>query len=233
MPETTSWTEELGRLHPKGHKESDMNERLNTYKRHTYVVQNWNLNEAKHPSSGPPLSLLQCPLQWDQSPRSFNDPGLSLTQWLPFPLPDTCPRCSCVSPGIIQRSARMPPQRSLPWLAQAAHQSLGHQLLSVIIPQFCFLSSSLRTWHNFHNLCVWRFTVYFPFWQMKVLWHQTFCLFIILATLPRLGIHRIWPIDLPNMAQWQIMAFTFANGWQISKEKQYYKTCGNYMKFNL
>ena len=95
---------------------------------------------------------------------------------------------------------------------------------------FSFL---LRTWHNFHNLCVWRFTVYFPFWQMKVLWHQSFCLFIISATLLRVGIHRIWPIDLPNMAQWQIMAFTFANGWKISKEKQYYKTCGNYMKFNL
>ena len=189
-----SWTEELGRLHPKGHKESDMTERLNTYKLHTYVVQNWNLNESKSPSSGPPLSLLQFHLQWDQLPCSFNNPRLSLTQWFPFPVPDTCPRCSHVSPGIIQRSAQMPPQRSLPWLAQAIHQSLGHQLLSVTIPQFCFLSSSLRTWHNFHNLCVWTFTVYFPLWQMKALWHQSFCLFIISATLPRVGIHRIWPI---------------------------------------
>lgn len=32
-------------------------------------------------------------------------------------------------------------------------QSFNHQLLSVTVPLFCFLSSSLRTWHNFHYLC--------------------------------------------------------------------------------
>ena len=129
-----------GKATSKG-SQRDMTEQLNTYRLHTYVVQNWNLNESKSPSSGPSLSLLQCHLQWDQSPCSFKNPGLSLIQWFPFPVPDTCPRCSRVSPGMIQRSAQMPPQRSLPWLAQAIHQALGHQLLSVTIPQLCFLSS--------------------------------------------------------------------------------------------
>ena len=105
-----------GKATSKG-SQRDMTEQLNTYtyRLHTYVVQNWNLNESKSLSSGPSLSLLQCHLQWDQSPCSFKNPGLSLIQWFPFPVPDTCPRCSRVSPGLWTETIQPTSINWQPW----------------------------------------------------------------------------------------------------------------------